>query len=113
MPKIKNGAYIINPVEYKSIGTHWITFYVNAENVTYFYSFGIEHIPKETRKFIGNKNIITSIYKIQAYNTIMYAHFCTGFIGFMLKDKSLLKYTNIFSPKIYEKNDKIISKYFQ
>ena len=29
--------------------------YLNAENVTYFDSFGVEYIPKETKKFIGNK----------------------------------------------------------
>ena len=47
LPKIKDGAYVINLDEYKSIGTHWIAFYVNAENVTYFDSFGVDHIPKE------------------------------------------------------------------
>ena len=52
--KTKDGTYIINLVEYKSVGTHWIILYVNAENVTYFDSFGVEHIPKEIRKFIGN-----------------------------------------------------------
>ena len=31
----------------------------------------------------------------------------------MLKDKSLLEYTNLFSPSDYEKNDKIILKYSQ
>ena len=46
-PKIKYGAYVINLHEYKSIGTHWIVLYLNAENVTYFDSVGIEHIPKE------------------------------------------------------------------
>ena len=61
LPKIKDGAYVINLDEYKSIGTHWITFKVNAENVTYFDSFRVEYIPKETKKFIGNKNIITNI----------------------------------------------------
>ena len=47
LPKLKDGTYVINLDEYKSIGTHWITFYVNAENVTYFDSFGVEHVPKE------------------------------------------------------------------
>ena len=42
-----NGAFIINLDEYESIGTHWIALYVNAENVTYFDSFEVEHIPKE------------------------------------------------------------------
>ena len=51
--KIKDGAYVINLGEYKSIGTHWITLYVN-DNITYFDSFGVEHIPREIRKFIGN-----------------------------------------------------------
>ena len=76
--------------------------YVNAKNVTYFDSFGVEHIPKEIRKFIGNKNVITNIYKIQAYDSIMCGYFCIGFIDFILKGKSLLEYTNIFPPNDYE-----------
>ena len=39
--KIKNKAYVINLDEYKSIGFHWIAVYTNAENVTYFDSFGV------------------------------------------------------------------------
>ena len=81
---------------------------MNVENVTYFDSFGCEHILKEIKKFIGNKNIITNIFRIQACNSIMCGHFCIGFIDFMLKDKSLLDYTNLFSPNDYEENDKII-----
>ena len=46
LPKIKDGADVINLDEYKSIGTHWIPFYVNGDNVTCFDSFGVEHIPK-------------------------------------------------------------------
>ena len=41
------GAYVINLDEFKSIGTNWIALYVNDNNVTYFDSFGVEHIPKE------------------------------------------------------------------
>ena len=44
--KINDGAYIINLDEYESIGTHWITLSVNAENVTHFDSFEAEYIPK-------------------------------------------------------------------
>ena len=84
-----------------------------AENVTYFNSFGAEHILKEIRKFIGKKNITTNIYRIQSYDSIMWLYFCIGFIDFMLKGKSLLGYTNLFSPNEYKKNDKIILKYFQ
>ena len=64
--KIKNGAYIINLDEYKSIGTYWIASYVNIEYVTYFDSFGVEHILKEIKKFIANKNTVTNIYRTQA-----------------------------------------------
>ena len=53
LQKIKDGAYVINLDEYEYIGTHWITLYVNAENLTYFDSFGFEHIPKEFRKIIS------------------------------------------------------------
>ena len=63
--KIKDEAHIINLDEYKSIGTHWIVLYVNDNNVTYFDSFGVKHIPKEIWKFIGNKNI-TNICRVQA-----------------------------------------------
>ena len=86
---------------------------MNANNIIYFDNFGVEHIPKEIKKFIGNKNMITNIYRIQAYDSIMCGYFCIGFIDFMLKGKSLLDYTNLFSPNDYEKNDKIILKYFQ
>ena len=68
LPKLKDGTYVINLDEYKSIGTHWIASYVNDDNETYFNSFPVERIPKEIKKFIGNKNIITNIYRIKAYD---------------------------------------------
>ena len=112
-PKTKNGAYVINPDEYESIGIHWIALYVNDNNVTYFDSFGVEHIPKENKKCIGNKNIVTNIYRIQAYDSIMCRYVCIGFVDFMLKGKSLLDYTHLFTPNDYERNAIIILKYFQ
>ena len=78
----------------------------------YFDSFRVEHIPKEIIKFIGNKNI-ANIYRIQGYDSIICRYFCIGFIDFMLKGKSLLEYTNLFSPNEYKKNEKIMLKYFQ
>ena len=45
---------------------------------------------KEMKKFIGNKNITTNIYRIQAYDSIMCGYFCIGSIEFMLKGKSLI-----------------------
>ena len=77
----------------------------NNNNVTSFDSFGFEYIPKEIKKFMRNKNIITNIL---AYDSIMCRYFCIGFIDFMLKGKSFLDNTNLFSPNYYEKNDKIV-----
>ena len=82
---IKNGAYVINLDEYHEIGTHWVALYVNNKIVTYFDSFGVEHIPKEFMKFIVRKKVITNIYRIQAYDSIMCGYFCIGFINFMFK----------------------------
>ena len=86
-------------------------FYVTANNIVNFDSFGVEHIPKEIKRFIGNRNIITNIYRIQVYDSIMCGYFFIGFIDLMLKGKSLLDYTNLSSSDVYEKNDKIILKY--
>ena len=76
LPKIKDGAYIINLDEYSDIGTHWVALYVHNDDVTYFDSFGVKHIPKEIKTFINNKNITTNIFRIQAYDSIMYGYFC-------------------------------------
>ena len=48
LPKIKYGIHVINLDEYRSVGTHWIALYVNGNNETYFDSFWVEYILKET-----------------------------------------------------------------
>ena len=84
----------------------------NNNNVTYFNSFGVEHIPKEIKAFINNKNITTNVFRIQAYDSIMCGYFCIGFIDFMLAGKTLIEYTNLFLPNNFKKNDNIILNYF-
>ena len=66
-------------------------------NVTYFDSFGIGHISKEIKRFIGNKNIQANIFRMQAYDSVMCRYFCIGVIDFLLKDKSLTDFSNPFS----------------
>ena len=66
--KIKDGAYVINLDEHSDIGTHWIALYVKNYDITYFDSFGVEHIPKEIMKFIGRNSLKTNIFRIQAYD---------------------------------------------
>ena len=86
--------------------------YVKNSVVTYLDSFGVEHIPKEIKTFIKNRNIKTNIFKIKAYDSIMCAYFCIAFIDFMLKGKSLTEYTNLFSPNDFKNNDDTILNYF-
>ena len=111
--KIKKGAYIINLDEYENTGTHWIALFVKPKYTVYFDSFGIEHIPQEINKFIGNKNIKSNIFRIQVYDSIKCRYFCIEFINYMLKDKTLLDYTNLFSPNDFTKNDRVIKRIFK
>ena len=94
LQEIKDGEYIINLDEYSDIGTRWVASYIQ-NNVTYFDSFRVEHIPKEIRTFIGNKNIKTNIFRIQTYDSIVCGYFCIGFIDFMLAGKTLTDFTNL------------------
>ena len=85
----------------------------NNNDVNYFDSFGVEHIPKEIKEFINRSlSITTNIFRIQAYDSIMFGYFCIGFIDFMFKGKSLTDYTNLFSPNDLKKNDDTILNYF-
>ena len=94
--KIKDEAYVINLDEYSDIGNYWITLYALHNNLTHFDSFGVENILKEIKIFIGNKNILTNIFRIQTYDSIMCGYFCIGFIDFMLAGKTLADFTNFF-----------------
>ena len=111
---IKNGAYVINLDDYHDIGTHLVALHVNKKIAIYFDSFGVEHILKESMKFINRTSfgLITNIYRIQAYDSIICGYFCIGFINFMFNGKSLTDYTNLFSPDDFNENDNIILKYF-
>ena len=91
--KIKYGAYVVNLDEYSDIGTH---LYVNNKTVTYFDSFGIEHISREVKKIVNNKNIITNIFRMQAYDSVMCRSFCIAFINYMFMGKSLIDYIIFF-----------------
>ena len=85
---------------------------VKNNNVTYFNSFEVEHIPKEVKTFIENKNIKTNSFRIQPCDSIMCGYFCIRFIDFMLARKTLTEFTNPFSPNNVKRNDDIILKLF-
>ena len=106
--KVKNGAYIINLDEYVDVSTHWIALFFNGNEIAYFNSFGVEHVPEEIKKFIAHKNIKANIFRVQANISVMCGYFCIGFINLMLVGKKMTNFTNIFSPYDFEKNDNII-----
>ena len=85
---------------------------MNNYNVTYFDSFGVEHILKEIKEFFKNKNITANVFRIQAYDSVMCRYFCIVFIDFLFNGKTLTEFTNLFSPNNFEKNDNLILKYF-
>ena len=93
----------------KSVRNHRITLYINSNSLKYCDSFGVNHIPKEIKKFTDNKFIITNIFRIHTYESILSGYFCIGYIDFMFKGKSL---ANLFSQHDFEKNDKVILNYF-
>ena len=121
--KIKIGAYVINLDEYENTGTHWVSLFVKTKYTVYFDSFGVEHIPKEINKFINNdttkssslERIKSNIFRIQAYDSIMCGYFCIELISisYMLKGKTLLDYTNLFSPNDFKKNGQVIKRIFK
>ena len=90
-----------------------LLYFVKKNEVIYFDSFGVEHIPEEIKEFIRNKNISTNIFLVQANDSVMCGYFCNGFIDFMLVSKKLIDYINLFSPHDFDKNESIILSYFK
>ena len=80
---IKNRVYAINFDEYVDVGTHCVALYCKDNEVIYFDSFGVEHVPKEIKKFLGHKNIKTNTFRTQAFDSIMRGYFCILFIDFL------------------------------
>ena len=128
--KIKKGAYVISLDEYENTGTHSISLFVKPKYKVYFDSFGIEYFPKKINKFIDNDTtksttepsslersaiarIKSNIFRIQAYDSIMCGYFCIEFINYMLRGKTLLDYTNLFSPNDFKMNDRVIKRIFK
>ena len=85
---------------------------VQNSDFTYFDYFAVEHIPEEIKTFIGNKNIKTNIFRIQAFDSIMRGYFCIGFIDIMLAGKTLTDFINLFSPNNFEGIHDIILIHF-
>ena len=111
--KVKVGAYIINLDEYSDVGTYWIALFCSRSEIIYFSSFGIEHILEQIKEFIGNKSIKANIFRVQANNSVICGYFCIGFIDFIVAGKKLTDFTDLFSPRDFDKNDQINLSYFK
>ena len=123
---IKKEGYVINIDEYENTGTHWVSLFVKPKYTVYFDSFGVEHIPKEISKFICSKELgsavnnhttkssaIARIKSMRIFRIQVCGYFCIEFINYMLQGKTLLDYTNLFSPNDFKKNDRVIKRIFK
>ena len=69
--------------------------FCKKNEIVYFNSFGVEPVPEEIKKFIGNKNTKGNIFRLQANDSVMCGYFCKGFIDFMLAGNKLTDYTSL------------------
>ena len=114
LPTTKDEVYVINLDDKNSKGTQWFSLFLNRNRAVYFDSFGIKYIPPEVLKKIKDKSITHNIRTTYEDNeSIVCGFYCIAFIEYMLAEKTLLDYTNLFSLNDYKKNDKIIYKYFK
>ena len=87
--------------------------FCNRSEIVFFDSFGVEHVSKETKEFVGNNSVKANIFRVQANNSVMRGYFCIGFIDFTLAGKKLTVFTSLFSPHDFDKNDNMILYYFK
>ena len=71
-----------------------------------------DNVPKEIEMFIDKSIVVTNIFRIQAYDSIMCGYFSIEFIDFMLKGNTLTDFIKLFSPNNFKKNDYITLRYF-
>ena len=87
--------------------------FIDENTDIYFDSSGIEYILQEVLNKVKGKSVAQNIFGIQDNESIMCGFYCIAFIDYMLAGKTMLDYTNLFSPNNYKKNGKIIYNYFK
>ena len=63
-------------------------------------------------KSINKATIVTNIFRIQVYDSIMCRNFCIGFLDFMFKGQNVTDFTNLFAPNDFKENGDILLDYF-
>ena len=61
----------MNLDEYADVDKHWVALFCNRNEIVYFDSFGVKHVPEEIKEFVRNKNIKANIFRVQANNSVM------------------------------------------
>ena len=103
-------AYVINLDKYKDTGTHYIALFCKKKvKLCTLIVLVLNMYLKKLKSLL----VIANIFRVQANNSTMCGYFCIGFIDFMLAVKTLIDYTNLFSPYDFNKNDSIILSYFK
>ena len=105
--KIKDVAYVINLDNKQSKRTHWVSLFIERNTATYFDSFENQYIPQQLFRKIKDKSITHNIFRTQSDDPIMCRFYCIVFIVYMFAGKTLIDYTNLFSPNDYKRNEKI------
>ena len=108
---MKNGTYVINLDDKNSKGTRLVSLFIDRNLAVYSDSFEIEYMPQKVLNKIKNRSITHNIFRIQVNESTICGFYCVAFIEYMLVEKTLLDYINLFSPNDYIKNDKIRYKY--
>ena len=88
----------------QSKGTHLVSLFIWRNTAVYFDYFGTEYIPQEILSKIKNKSISHNIFRIQSDDSVMCEFYCVALIEYMIERKTLLDYTNLFSPNDYKKS---------
>ena len=91
IPRIKDGACVVNLNDKNSKGRQWVSSFIDENTAVYLDSFGIEYIPKD-------KSVTRNIFGIQSNDSIKCGFYCIAFIECKLAGKTLLGYINLFSP---------------
>ena len=110
---IRDEAFAINLEDKQSKETYWVSSVIDRNSTVYLDSFGVEYFPQEVLNKIRDKSITHNIFRIESDGSIMCGFYCIGFIEYILAEKTLLDYANLFSPNDYEKNGKSIRKFFK
>ena len=106
LARIKDGAYVINIDDKNSKRKHWVSLLINKNIAIYSDSLELNLYQKYQTKWKVNQ-LLTIYLEYKIMNLLFCVFYGITFIEYMLVVKTLLDYTNLFSPNDHKRNDKI------